>query len=172
MNCEKIQDLILTDYLDGEMDEKQKRVILQHLANCVDCQDFALTVQKTVIELFNNVEKVNPSESLWYKIKWLIEAEKQRQNKPSRGIVTRIRDMGRKDMGRILIPAFVMTVVVIVVIWMDIFNIKQFSFYKTQTTSLPQEVYVGFSYYREDESVEYALMKNVNFQTAIEEYFL
>jgi hypothetical protein len=37
---------------------------------------------------------------------------------------------------------------------------------------LPQEVYVGFSYYREDESVEYALMKNVNFQTAIEEYFL
>jgi hypothetical protein len=172
MNCEKIQDLILTDYLDGEMDEKQKKVILQHLANCVDCQDFALTVQKTVIELFNNVEKVNPSESLWYKIKGLIKAEKQRQNKQSRGIVTRIRDMGRKDMGRILIPAFVMTVVVIVVIWMDIVNIKQFSFYKTQTTSLPQEVYVGFSYYREDESVEYALMKNVNFQTAIEEYFL
>jgi predicted anti-sigma-YlaC factor YlaD len=165
MNCEKIQELILTDYLDGEMDEEQKKVILQHLANCVDCQNFMVTAKKTVNELFSNVESINPDEFLWYKIKGVIEAEKQRQNKPNRGIVAMIRDMER-----ILIPAFVMTVVVMVVIWM--FTIKQFSFYKTETQLSPPEVYLGLNYYMEDKNVEDALMENVNFQTAIEEYFL
>jgi predicted anti-sigma-YlaC factor YlaD len=167
MNCERIQELILTDYLDGEMDEEQKKVIVHHVANCVDCQNFMMAAKKTVNEPFSNVEIINPDEFLWYKIKGMIEAEKQKQNKLTIGLFALMRKRGR-----ILIPAVVMAVVVIVVIWTDIITFKQFSFHKTETTNLPREVYVGSNNYSEDESVEHALMKNVNFQTAIEEYFL
>jgi predicted anti-sigma-YlaC factor YlaD len=167
MNCEKIQELILTDYLDGEMDEKQKEVILQHLANCADCQKFMVTAKITVNEPFSNVERINPDEFLWYKIKGVIEADKQRQSRPNRDILAMIRNRGR-----ILIPAVIMAVVVIVVIWTDIVTIKQSPFYKTRTRDVSPEVSSGMNYYMENESVEYALMKNVNFETAIEEYFL
>jgi len=167
MNCKKIRELILTDYLDEEVDEEQKKVIVHHLADCVDCQTFMMTAKKTVNEPFGNVESINPDEFLWHKIKRMIEAEKQRQNKPTIGILSMIRDRSR-----ILIPAVVMAVVVIVVIWTDIITFKQSSFYKKETTDLSQETFLGLNSDMEDESVEHALMKNVNFQTAIEEYFL
>ncbi|MBM4128995.1 MAG: zf-HC2 domain-containing protein, partial [Nitrospira sp.] len=62
MNCEKIQELILTDYLDGEIDKRQEEFIKQHLATCIGCQEFLSIAQKTVVEPFLNAGKVTPDE--------------------------------------------------------------------------------------------------------------
>lgn len=169
MNCKKIQELILTDYVDGEMDEGEKEVVLRHSANCVDCQNFMVTAKEMIHEPFRNVESINPDALLWYKIKQGIETEKERhgRDKPSIGILEMMRYRGR-----ILIPAIVMAVVVIVVIWTDIITFQQFSMYRTGRTDSSQEASLAVNYGMEDESVEYALMENANFQTAIEEYFL
>ncbi len=79
MNCKNVEDFILTDYLDGQMDEEQKRRIGKHLASCVHCREYELAARKTVITPFNNSEKVNPPAELWYKIKEQIEEEEQQE---------------------------------------------------------------------------------------------
>ncbi|MBF0478959.1 MAG: zf-HC2 domain-containing protein [Candidatus Omnitrophica bacterium] len=69
MDCNKIQDLILTDYIDNQMDEKQKNMIETHLAQCIGCQEFTALVKKTVVEPFIQAERFVPSENVWIEIK-------------------------------------------------------------------------------------------------------
>ena len=77
MNCEKIQELILTDYLDDQMDKSQKKYLEEHLARCPHCLEFSETVKKAAFEPFVNADKPNPPESVWSNIEESILAEQQ-----------------------------------------------------------------------------------------------
>ena len=46
MNCKKIRELILTDYIDGEADEKTKMSVNAHVAECAECKELLSSVQK------------------------------------------------------------------------------------------------------------------------------
>ncbi len=69
MNCEKIKELILTDYSDGEIKESLKLTINQHLANCKECRQLAESLNQTVIRPLRESEKLEPPAYLWEKIK-------------------------------------------------------------------------------------------------------
>ena len=75
MKCKKIQEAILTDYLDGQMNEKQKLLIDRHLAGCQGCENFLIYVRKNIVGLFTNMEKKIPSEIVWRRIKESLTAE-------------------------------------------------------------------------------------------------
>ncbi|MFH2138999.1 MAG: anti-sigma factor [Candidatus Omnitrophota bacterium] len=77
MNCKKIQDMIIADYLDGTADEKEKQNIQAHLSNCKHCQEFLKIAKKTVIEPFQNAQKEKAPEEAWANIKTMILKEKQ-----------------------------------------------------------------------------------------------
>ncbi len=40
MKCERIQELILTDHADGELDEKARRQVDEHIRACAPCAEF------------------------------------------------------------------------------------------------------------------------------------
>jgi anti-sigma factor RsiW len=75
MKCERTQELIITDYLDDQLDNGQKRSINDHLASCPHCREFAVTARKAVVDPFSRIDKRIPPENLWSKIKEAIKAD-------------------------------------------------------------------------------------------------
>ncbi len=75
MDCKKAQDLILTDYLDEQFGAGPKKVLEDHLSSCFHCREFASVAQKSIVNLFMNAEKVQPSHHVWRNIKETIEEE-------------------------------------------------------------------------------------------------
>lgn len=75
MNCERIQELILTDYADDRLPEDQKLQLEAHLAGCAHCREFAQAVTQKVLKPFSQVERLSPPESVWNKIKEEITQE-------------------------------------------------------------------------------------------------
>ena len=82
MSCKKIQEWILTDYLDGQMGDKQKKVVDQHLAHCSSCKKFHMAVRQTESELFAKSERLDPPEFLWDRIKETLLDEQQTAESP------------------------------------------------------------------------------------------
>ena len=79
MNCKKARDLILTDYHDDQMDDKDRISADKHLAACPGCKKFSMVTQKTMAELFSSAEKANPPEYVWRRIKESIALEQRKK---------------------------------------------------------------------------------------------
>jgi len=80
MNCERIQELVLTDYLDGQLTPAQKQHIDGHLHECPQCRAFVQAAHQTAFEPFLHAEQLKPSESVWQTIQESIEAENAKIN--------------------------------------------------------------------------------------------
>ena len=79
MNCKRIQEFIITDYIDGQMGDKQKGLIDQHLAHCHACKGYLDSIRNEAVNPFVNATKVVPDDFLWTQIKKTIEQEEQQQ---------------------------------------------------------------------------------------------
>jgi anti-sigma factor RsiW len=79
MNCKRIQEFLITDYIDGQMGDKQKSFINQHLAQCPACVGYLISIKKAAINPFVNASKDVPDQLLWAQIKQTIEEEQQQQ---------------------------------------------------------------------------------------------
>ncbi len=77
MKCEYVKELILTDYLDGQLEKEQKAQIEKHLTICKGCKEYELLTRTAVVEPFDNLEKQSPPEATWHNIRVQIEKEKQ-----------------------------------------------------------------------------------------------
>ena len=69
MKCREWQDIILTDYLDDQMNKEQVVQLEEHLSSCQECREFSANARKAVIEPFEHVQKGEPSENVWHNIK-------------------------------------------------------------------------------------------------------
>jgi anti-sigma factor RsiW len=74
--CEYFKDLLLTDYLDGQLDEISTANMEGHLLDCSDCRAFLKEVKETVAPLERALRLTPPAE-LWQAVKQGLE-EKQR----------------------------------------------------------------------------------------------
>ena len=81
MNCKKVQELILTDYLDNELKAYARDEIKAHLASCSRCREFEQAAQRDAHGLFRGLGPVQPPESVWQNIKGAIQ-QKQQQSVP------------------------------------------------------------------------------------------
>lgn len=79
MNCERTQELILTDYLDGVLEGNVRKELEDHLANCPLCLDFAKGARKTAFDSFEGVSKEALPAHVWARI----EESLQEENRPS-----------------------------------------------------------------------------------------
>lgn len=77
MNCEKIQNLLMADYVDGEANEKTCEKIREHLATCRKCKELEEALKKSVIDPLRAVGKEHPPDFLWEKIKNQIIKERE-----------------------------------------------------------------------------------------------
>ena len=79
MNCKRIQEFLITDYIDGQMGDKAKSFIDQHLAHCPACAGYLSSIKKEAVNPFVNASKDVPDQLLWARIKQTIEEEQQQQ---------------------------------------------------------------------------------------------
>ncbi len=74
MKCEKVQDFILSDYLDEQLDSKRTLAVEKHLAQCEQCRELAQEVKEKVGPLLKEERRSSPPASLWSSIEKDIEA--------------------------------------------------------------------------------------------------
>jgi anti-sigma factor RsiW len=89
MNCDKIREIIMTDYIDGELGDEARALVDAHIAGCKGCREFLTSVQKTAVTPFKDIKKEAPPERVWHKIRASIE-EKQAVN-PLNDIIDALR---------------------------------------------------------------------------------
>lgn len=80
MKCRKIQDLIRADYIDGELSERLKKEVEEHLAVCRECSEYAEVVKATAVEPLRDSEIIAPPERVWNGIKENIYTDERAQS--------------------------------------------------------------------------------------------
>ncbi len=165
MKCEKIQELILTDYLDGQAKEELKVNIEKHLTSCADCKEYERMARATTVTPFNNTERLRPPATTWDKIRNQIKKEEQPQERtnPFANLIG-----GIKSLLYIPKPAFAIATVVIVLLVV------------VTVIKLPSEKIVKLSTEDQIECMDYLLGvfnqestdDNSDFETSLDEYFL
>ena len=87
----KSRELLLTDYLDGQMDAKENGQIETHLAHCPKCREFLVSARKVGPELFIKSGTANPPEYLWRRVKETILTEQKAKARFTDNILERVR---------------------------------------------------------------------------------
>lgn len=65
MRCREAKDLILTDYVDGELSEGRGREIKRHLNTCASCRAFEANAHKNISAPFGLINKEEAPQYLW-----------------------------------------------------------------------------------------------------------
>ncbi|MFH1772043.1 MAG: hypothetical protein ABH872_04430 [Candidatus Omnitrophota bacterium] len=68
MKCKKMQDLLLTDYNDGRLNNELKIKVEDHLQACGLCKAFSEEVLNLAVKPFRGVQNIKPPESVWINI--------------------------------------------------------------------------------------------------------
>jgi anti-sigma factor RsiW len=73
MRCERIQELILTDYMDKELDEKLVREVDGHILSCAACREFKRVAEQKAVQPFKAVPSTAASAQapsyIWERVK-------------------------------------------------------------------------------------------------------
>ncbi len=80
MNCEEIKDIIVTDYMDKEVNEEIARSIESHISYCSGCHQFANTLKLKAIDPFKGLKVSIPADSVWINIRNNIKQEQKFQD--------------------------------------------------------------------------------------------
>ena len=74
-NCRIFKDLILTDYIDGQLMQEKKEQIRAHLLVCPSCRQLAEEVRNDLSTPLKEAERKEVPPELWSVIKERIEKE-------------------------------------------------------------------------------------------------
>ena len=77
MNCKRARELIVTDYLDKEIDTTVKDEVDKHLIGCRGCAKFAEAATSISDGLFRDAHHLKPPEYVWRRIRDAVENEKK-----------------------------------------------------------------------------------------------
>jgi len=69
MRCKETQELLLTDYADGEASARAIKAAEDHLAACDKCRAFREKLRKTAMEPFDSANRSVPPPEIWDNIK-------------------------------------------------------------------------------------------------------
>jgi len=165
MQCKDIQEWIITDYLDEQMDEGQKKDIESHIGVCRECCKFARNAKETVIDPFEQTQDLSPSLKVWQNIKEAIEPKQETIEGP----LTEFWEKARK-LFPVPRPAFALAVIVILGLT-SVFSLSN-KMGKNDITQVSPQEEVEYLAYWIDETDSAGLDENGGYGTALEEYFL
>ena len=78
-NCKRIKDLILTDYIDNQLDSSSKDQVENHLLSCKTCQNFAMEVKERLMEPLASTFRQELSSEIWETLKQKIFQEQTKK---------------------------------------------------------------------------------------------
>lgn len=112
MRCKKIRKMILTDYIDRELDTRNYEEIESHLASCEGCRKVKEEALGVTASLRYSA-RLDPPETLWVGIKEAIEEENAaKENDVFSGIREFLAD--KKPVLAAMATAFAIAAVVLV----------------------------------------------------------
>jgi predicted anti-sigma-YlaC factor YlaD len=164
MKCEKIRELILTDYIDNQMKEEDDIRLNIHLANCRDCKEFLEAVKNTAVKPFANAKKMEAPGSLWERVKGAVIAEERRESNLVEGMLERLKSVIRMPRSAFAIST-AMALVLIAVLTVT-FKFNQ------QALEINREGQFEYSSYSAEAPASAFLNNDDGFGTLVEEYFL
>jgi predicted anti-sigma-YlaC factor YlaD len=172
MNCEEVRELLLTDYIDGQIREDLHMRIHQHLNTCSKCRAFQQDLIQRVVEPFKKAEKPKVPTELWYSVKKAITGQRQRKGLLVDFLVNlQIFVQARK-------PAFAFVSVVAVVLL--VVALTQLSFNKQDVVNTYLEEQIDFLVYLsassdvDDLGIDYLNLgiSYIDLGTSIEKYLM
>lgn len=163
MNCKQIQELIITDYIDKQIDPKKKEKLRTHLKECNACRKFASVAEETM-QPFNKAETTNAPEHIWQAVKNRIEESTQPAE--SNIIMDFLRNLSPLTI--LSRPRLAVVSVLVTVIFIGIFIIGQPLIKKAMINNYLNEQVLFLDGLEEDIADEDYL----NLDTSIEEFFL
>lgn len=161
MNCKEIQELLITDYIDNEIDDRSRNEIEQHLKACKECGRFEQALKQAAVTPFEGAAKEKVPEHIWHQLKGRIESE-QAVSQPV-NVFDRLRTIlpMRK-------PVFALAAVTAAVLFILVITKIPLNGQKTVNAYLDEQLEF-FSYTMNGEKNGYSSM---DFGTNIEKYFL
>lgn len=69
MKCKRVKDLLLTDFIDGQLDEALRQEVDVHLKMCKKCGQFEQELRHSAIEPLAELKEIEPPDSVWQGIK-------------------------------------------------------------------------------------------------------
>ncbi len=90
MDCKKIQELIITDYLDNEASAAVREEVRAHLSSCAGCREFEQAVRRLTSEPFRKIKRQEPPVEIWQRIQDSLE---QKQEKEPRAFLAGLLDL-------------------------------------------------------------------------------
>jgi len=166
VNCKNIQDLLLTDYLDGQLEEEKKKSFDNHLSSCFNCREFASVAQNNIMQPFINAENFIPSDHIWERIKKAIEEKPE----PVRsGFLTSFWNSIKESF---LFPRPAYALAGILVIFVVAMSVNRMSLERQQKTIHESEKEIEYITYLAEATLDVSVDQNGGYGTAIEYYFL
>lgn len=80
MQCDKVKDILITDYIDNELEANARLKIEEHLSRCSSCKAFKEDLLNITIEPLKGVKEAIPPEFIWSRIKNSLEEQKAPKN--------------------------------------------------------------------------------------------
>jgi len=164
MDCKKIQELIITDYADGETSEALRKGIEEHLISCGRCRAFKASLDKAAIGPFKYVQAEKPPERVWHNIKSTIEREWS--VKPAINIFDRLVEFLQPKK-----TVFAFATAAVIILMVSVFTFARYSGEKAVNSYL-QEQADSFYYINENGDSSFTDTGYAGFDTGIEEFFL
>ena len=158
MNCKKAQDLILTDYLDGEMRGKEKERIEEHLEGCRECREFSVAAGKVGNGLFLGAERAEVPEYLWRRVRETIFAEELKRRTFASVIFEKLKAI-------LYIPRPILAIATVVVLLLAIGTVTTIKINNQATRDAEYFEYLAGA-------VDNSINDNGSFGTSIEKYFM
>jgi anti-sigma factor RsiW len=90
--CEQIKDLIVTDYIDGELDKNLAGSVENHLLDCGACRAFFKEVKNSATLPFQQALPQPVPAALWEAVKQGIEDENQVRS-PSEDFIQKLKGL-------------------------------------------------------------------------------
>lgn len=153
--CKNFRDLILTDYIDGEIEQKIKVQLEEHLRTCSSCREFADEAKTRLVAPFQKAAPDPVPQDLWSAIETEIL---QQQENTSRNWLARLTQV-------FTLPRLVPVVLSLVLF----ISAGMWMLYERQIVKInnEQEEYAAYVW----DSVELSEADN-GLDTPLEQYFL
>ena len=92
MFCKKIQELLKSDYLDGQTNQREEKFIKEHLARCAPCRRLEAELQAQR-QLFQEAKRLPVPEGVWQNIRQgIINADLKPASRLAGGILERLEN--------------------------------------------------------------------------------
>jgi len=158
MNCDKVKELLSTDYIDNEVDKELRLKIKAHLKGCKKCREFEEALKLTVVQPFDNAKRVEVPEGVWENVKERIGEGATRES-----VIGNLADLIKLRK-----PAFAMATAMALMLMAFLIVKTPFNGQKTVNTYLEEQA--DFLIYLGGENGD--LSGDAEFGTGVEKYFL